>query len=236
MENWNPRYADAYFTPGLGAEESRYVFFEGNSLSQRLPERLISFHTRFTIVETGFGSSLNFLTAMQLSRRMPVPLPGRVLFYSVDEDPMEISDMKTLLSTEVGEHSPLLEPLANMCDPPPVGEWGSCSFPGQPHWELFLYHGDVRDFLHQLIDRGVQSDAFFLDGHAPAANPGMWSEEVYRSCARISSPGATAASYTAAGDVKRGLRNAGFQVKRYPGFGQKRHMIRCSLTTGSSNG
>ena len=35
-----------------------------------------------------------------------------------------------------------------------------------------------------------------------------------------------AATYTAAGFVRRGLEEAGFTVKRVPGFGRKRHMTR----------
>ena len=38
--------------------------------------------------------------------------------------------------------------------------------------------------------------------------------------------GGTAASYTAAGFVRRGLTDAGFDVERIPGFGRKRQMIR----------
>ncbi|WP_412508529.1 MnmC family methyltransferase, partial [Roseovarius sp. SYSU LYC5161] len=37
-------------------------------------------------------------------------------------------------------------------------------------------------------------------------------------------PGGTAATYTAAGFVRRGLAAAGFDVARRPGYGRKRHM------------
>jgi tRNA U34 5-methylaminomethyl-2-thiouridine-forming methyltransferase MnmC len=42
-------------------------------------------------------------------------------------------------------------------------------------------------------------------------------------------PGGTAASYTAAGAVRRALEAAGFEVTRAPGFGRKRHMTRARL-------
>ena len=47
--------------------------------------------------------------------------------------------------------------------------------------------------------------------------------------ARHSAPGATAASYSAAGHVRRALEDAGFRVTRMPGYGRKRHMIRARL-------
>ncbi len=39
-------------------------------------------------------------------------------------------------------------------------------------------------------------------------------------------PAGTAATYTAAGFVRRGLEAAGFAVTRAPGYGRKRHMTR----------
>ena len=42
--------------------------------------------------------------------------------------------------------------------------------------------------------------------------------------ARHTAPGGTAATYSAAGAVRRDLAAAGFKVERRPGFGRKRHM------------
>ena len=41
---------------------------------------------------------------------------------------------------------------------------------------------------------------------------------------RDTAPGGSAATYTAAGHVRRALAEAGFEVTRAPGFGRKRHM------------
>jgi tRNA 5-methylaminomethyl-2-thiouridine biosynthesis bifunctional protein len=43
--------------------------------------------------------------------------------------------------------------------------------------------------------------------------------------ADLSAPGASFATYTAAGFVRRGLEASGFTVKKRPGFGKKRHML-----------
>lgn len=39
----------------------------------------------------------------------------------------------------------------------------------------------------------------------------------------------TAATYTAAGFVRRGLAEAGFEVSRVAGYGRKRHMTRAVM-------
>jgi tRNA U34 5-methylaminomethyl-2-thiouridine-forming methyltransferase MnmC len=50
-----------------------------------------------------------------------------------------------------------------------------------------------------------------------------------RQVAAHTKPKGTAATYTAAGFVRRGLEDAGFIVERVPGYGRKRHMTRAFL-------
>ena len=88
---------------------------------------------------------------------------------------------------------------------------------------LTLLAGDVRAVLPRLDGR---VDAWFLDGFAPAKNPEMWRTDVLAEVARLSAPGATCATYTVAGEVRRGLEAAGFAVEKAPGFGRKREMLR----------
>ena len=47
--------------------------------------------------------------------------------------------------------------------------------------------------------------------------------ELFAQLARLSAPGATLATFTSAGFVRRALE-AGFQIRRAPGFGNKWHM------------
>ena len=68
-------------------------------------------------------------------------------------------------------------------------------------------------------------DAFYLDGFAPARNPALWSPELCRALARLTSPGATLATWSVAGGVRRALADAGFSVEKRPGFAGKRQML-----------
>ncbi len=81
--------------------------------------------------------------------------------------------------------------------------------------------GDARETLPAWQGR---ADAWFLDGFSPAKNPELWGDALMRAVADHTAPGGSAASYTAAGFVRRGLEAAGFSVARRPGFGRKRHM------------
>jgi len=88
---------------------------------------------------------------------------------------------------------------------------------------LRLQLGDARRLLPAWSGA---ADAWFLDGFAPARNPELWAPELMAEVFAHTAPGGTAATYTAAGDVRRGLAAAGFEVRRVAGFGRKRHMTR----------
>jgi tRNA 5-methylaminomethyl-2-thiouridine biosynthesis bifunctional protein len=91
---------------------------------------------------------------------------------------------------------------------------------------LTLLLGDACETLAQLHGK---VDAWFLDGFAPAKNPELWQPDLFQTVAGLSAPGATFATYTCAGAVKRGLAATGFRVEKVPGFGSKREMLRGAL-------
>jgi len=93
---------------------------------------------------------------------------------------------------------------------------------GEKRVNFNLYFGDVIDFLDEI---DAEMDCWYLDGHSPEKNPEMWSEEVCKKLYEKSKIGATAATFSASGFVKRNLRAAGFFVKRKKGFGAKRHKL-----------
>ncbi len=77
--------------------------------------------------------------------------------------------------------------------------------------ELHVIEGDARGTLPRWAGR---ADAWFLDGFAPARNPELWEPALLAEVARHTAPGGTAATYTAAGHVRRALAAAGFAVER----------------------
>lgn len=91
---------------------------------------------------------------------------------------------------------------------------------------LDLWLGDINDLTDTLDDSMNQTvDAWFLDGFAPAKNPDMWSQHLFSAMARLARPGATLATFTSAGFVRRGLQEAGFTMHKTKGFGRKRDML-----------
>jgi tRNA U34 5-methylaminomethyl-2-thiouridine-forming methyltransferase MnmC len=161
-----------------------------------LPAR---FRDDFHIAELGFGSGLNFLATVQAWRA--TGQQGVLHFTSFEAFPMRPEDQRRALA---GYPDLPLDALTEAEDV-----------------RLRVIKGDARDTLPGWTG---QADAWFLDGFSPAKNPELWGTDLMAAVARHTAPGGTAATYTAAGFVRRGLEAAGFSVTRQAGYGRKRHM------------
>jgi tRNA 5-methylaminomethyl-2-thiouridine biosynthesis bifunctional protein len=210
---FSSEYQDVYHSAQGGLAQARYVFLGGNALPERWRGR-----DTFVVLETGFGLGLNFLATWDAWRADPARC-RRLHFVSVESRPFARQE---LAQAHAGEHE--LAPLARqLVDawPPPVAGFHRLHFEGG-NVILTLLLGDARALLPQLEAR---ADALFLDGFAPARNPGIWSPDVVRELARLAAPGATVATWTVAGGVRTALGDAGFRLEKRPGFGVKREML-----------
>ncbi|BBJ22805.1 bifunctional tRNA (5-methylaminomethyl-2-thiouridine)(34)-methyltransferase MnmD/FAD-dependent 5-carboxymethylaminomethyl-2-thiouridine(34) oxidoreductase MnmC [Candidatus Nitrotoga sp. AM1P] len=229
MLNWqggqpfSRRFSDVYFSNDSGLEEKRHVFLQGNRLAERFAS--LSSDGCFAIGETGFGTGLNFLCAWQLFDKV-APFNSSLDFFSVEKYPLNEKELTDVLALW-----PLLRQYADEL----LARWRR-RVPGWNRWSfaggkirLTLVIGDVVDALTEICG---DIDAWFLDGFSPARNPEMWTLPVFESIVRASQPGASFATYTCAGWVRRGLEQAGFQVRKSPGFGRKREMLQ-GLLLGS---
>jgi tRNA 5-methylaminomethyl-2-thiouridine biosynthesis bifunctional protein len=210
-------YGDLYFSAQDGLAESRAVFLEGCGLPQAWAGR-----RRFVVGELGFGTGLNILALLDLWRRAGPP-HGRLHVFSVEAHPVTAADAARALA-----HWPELSQVAR----PLLARW-----PGQARG---LHRVDLPEFSATLdvavmpVEPALgawsgRADAWFLDGFAPAVNPAMWRDEVLALVAQRSAPGARAATFTVAGQVRRGLAAAGFAVEKRPGFGRKRERLEARL-------
>jgi tRNA 5-methylaminomethyl-2-thiouridine biosynthesis bifunctional protein len=221
------RYGDVYFSTDSGLEETRHVFLQGNGLAERFSA--MNAGESICIGEMGFGTGLNFLCAWQLFEQVAL-LGASLDFFSVEKFPLNDDELRAALALwpELGAQVEVL--LAHWHRRVPG--WNRWSFSGG-RVRLTLVMADVEEALPQLPAGSV--DAWFLDGFSPAKNPEMWSDAVLTNIARASRDGATLATYTSAGWVRRGLQQAGFTVARTPGFGRKREMVLGSIQTNSAS-
>jgi tRNA 5-methylaminomethyl-2-thiouridine biosynthesis bifunctional protein len=212
-------FEDVYYSRASGLEETRHVFLQANGLPQRWREHD---DRRFVIMETGFGTGLNFLSTWKLWREQGKPA---VLHYiSIEKFPLRAAQLQRALApwTSLADLSSQLQGSY----PPPLPGMHRLEFEGG-RVILDLLFEDAIPALEQLgEDEKLQVNAWFLDGFAPSRNPQMWRNELYEHMSMLSAPAATFATFTAAGQVRRGLDEAGFKVEKCPGFGHKREMCK----------
>ncbi|MFW5393487.1 bifunctional tRNA (5-methylaminomethyl-2-thiouridine)(34)-methyltransferase MnmD/FAD-dependent 5-carboxymethylaminomethyl-2-thiouridine(34) oxidoreductase MnmC [Yersinia sp. 2544 StPb PI] len=218
------QFGDIYFSNEDGLEETHYVFLKGNGF----PERFIQ-HPRDNCIfaETGFGTGLNFLTLWrdfaQFKQQHASAKLQRLHYISFEKYPLQVADLAAA-HDRWPELAFFAEQLRAQWPLPLAG----CHriLLAQGSITLDLWFGDVNTLLPQLdASLNNQVDAWFLDGFAPAKNPDMWNDMLFNAMARMARPGGTFATFTAAGFVRRGLQQAGFDVAKVKGFGQKREML-----------
>ncbi|MFS4580939.1 tRNA (5-methylaminomethyl-2-thiouridine)(34)-methyltransferase MnmD [Phaeobacter sp. C3_T13_0] len=209
------QFDDPYFSIQDGLAETEHVFLDGNDLLQRFT----SVPDGFQIAELGFGTGLNMLTAWRAweTSRADMDHVDVLHFTSFEAFPMVPADMARAL-----EAFPDVAPWAARF----LAEWTGQGMCDLGTLKLEVITGDARVSLPEWTGK---ADAWFLDGFSPAKNPELWQEDLLASVADHTRRGGTAATYTAAGFVRRGLEAAGFEVTRRAGFGRKRHMTKATL-------
>ena len=225
-------FGDVYFSHADGLAESRHVFLAHN----QLPERLANLTDKqcFTVAELGFGTGLNFLATWQLWRQLRAKKPhltsARLHFITTEKYPIPLNDLTQILALwaqRAPELAKLIEQLlANY--PPLIAGCHRLNFIDD-NITLDIWLGDAGDSLASLdTETAIKRpyvDAWFLDGFAPSCNETLWAESIFTQMQRLSRPSTTAATYSCAGIVKRGLQTHGFEINKVKGFGRKREML-----------
>lgn len=212
---YSTTFGDVYFSSDNGLLETKYVFLQGNLLASRWQQLATN---KFTIIETGFGTGLNFLCAVKLWLDA-TPQDATLHFISVEKYPLRLEDISVALQSWTDLNSvkePFLAQYSSL-----LSDKKTISL-FDHRVQLTLLIGDATEQLQHIKNK---ADAWFLDGFAPAKNPDMWQPALFEQMARLSDDSTTFATFTSAGIVRRGLIAAGFKVSKQAGFGKKREML-----------
>ena len=213
------KFDDVYFSNQDGLAETHYVFLEGNQLW----ERWVNYQeAHFVIAETGFGTGLNFFAVTTRFREFRQKYPDsplkRFYFISFEKYPLPLDALQ-----QAHLAYPQFSHLAQHLQQHWLNPIQGCYRFHFDETTLDLWFGDVAENLPQLGDyMNGKIDVWFLDGFAPSKNPDMWNEQLYQQMFRFTKPQGTFSTFTAASAVRKGLENAGFNIKKRKGFGKKR--------------
>lgn len=203
------RFDDPYYSRADGLAETRHVFLAESGLPERWAGRSV-----FHIAELGFGTGLNLCALLHLWRRARPSKDARLVFTSFEKYPLDPADMARALAVwpEIAAEAEVLLKSYN----PKGGIFALDDV------TLELVIGDARQTLPRW--EGC-ADAWFLDGFAPSRNPQLWETALLQNVATHSREGATVATYSAAGAVRRALQSVGFAMIKRSGYGGKREML-----------
>lgn len=216
-------FDDKYFCQQNGYADAVHIFCDGNDLPERFSRLDPQQAGEFTIIETGFGTGLDFCCAWQVFEAH-APASWRLRFVSLERYPISGDELARALTLW-----PVLSAYAEAlkaCYTPEgkVGDWTLAS----GRVRLIVVFDDAPAALERMRQENLAphgADAFFLDGFAPSKNPGMWSGDVFAALVPLSRSGTTFATFTVAGSVRRGLEHQGFQVRKVPGHGRKNQIL-----------
>jgi tRNA U34 5-methylaminomethyl-2-thiouridine-forming methyltransferase MnmC len=214
---YSSHYGQYYHNPNGAVRESIHIFFEMSGLTASLAQNL-----PLTVLETGFGTGLNFLLLLHLREKAGHTAP--VVFQSVDAWPPDAAIVAGLNYPEQLGRPAYGDVLASVFSQLQPGVNNAFLFGDVT---LNVFYGSFAEFDPMPI----RADYVFHDPFSPTANPELWTSDVFGRLAGWSAPDAVLATYASASSARAAMAHAGWLVARCPGVLGKREM---SLASGKA--
>lgn len=202
--------SDVTFHSRHGAiAESRHIFIKHGF------EHAIGIHKHsLRILEVGFGTGLNaVLTGLEAAKQNIT-----VFYHALEKYPLPESIYTRLnYAAQLGEAG---QSLLNQLHTSPWNTELKVN-------EHFIFRKTIQDLLH--FKGNHEFDLVYFDAFAPAANPELWTAEVFKLMAGGLAKGGCLVTFCAKGEVKRQLKKCGYLVETLNGPPGKREMTRATI-------
>ena len=204
---FNMSLGEPYHSLFGALNESRHVFIEAG-LHEVFKRR-----EEVRVLEIGFGTGLNLLlTCLESGRRMKT-----VDYIALEAYPLDSNIARELNYPEVIREKDARDLFERSHQAP---------------WNKRVSLADGLNLLKvdmKLEDfKGQESfvDLIYFDAFSPDIQPDLWTSDIFGKLARMAVKGCVLVTYSAKGQVRRNLQQAGFNVERLPGPKGKREMLR----------
>lgn len=203
-----PALNETYHSTHGAIQESRYVFIDqGLRFLQNEKKK-----NEIRVFEVGFGTGLNALLCALFAEKYYL----NVTYESIEAFPLEQAEIEKLNYTDLVGNRRSRKIFLKIHE----ASWG-CAEKISTYFQLKK--------IQSLIQEYIFNDPFdvcFFDAFAPSKQPEMWAyailEKIYSSLAL----NGIFVTYCAKGQLKRDLKNIGFDVETLPGPPGKNEMIR----------
>jgi tRNA U34 5-methylaminomethyl-2-thiouridine-forming methyltransferase MnmC len=203
-----PELDEHYHSIHGAIQESKHVFIHAGLRSVCLGI------SKVEVLEIGMGTGLNaFLTYLESHS-----FPAHINYTTIEPYPVSKEIVKQLNYAELLEAENEKEIFKKMHRMPfDTAEAFS------PKFTFMKKQRQVQD--GELLQK---YHLIYFDAFAPSAQPELWTEAVFRKLYDCLVAGGAIVTYCAKGEVKRTLKNIGFEVETLPGPPGKREMVRAA--------
>ncbi len=201
-----PELNETYHSSHGAIQESNHVFIK-NGIEYWAAQNQ---KKALSVFEVGFGTGLNALLSLQKGEQ----LSTKIEYTSIELYPLN-TDLTSQLNyaEQIGIKLALFEKLHECA-------WEE-SIAITPHFNLHKIKGS---FQKVAIDSTF--DLIYFDAFAPSKQPDMWDYELIEKCFAMLNPNGVFVTYSARGQLKRDLKQAGFVVESLQGPPGKIEMVR----------
>lgn len=189
-------------------QESEHVFIKAGLLDSGIFD-YIGVHQ---VLEIGFGTGLNaLLTLIEADKRK-----NRIYYTAIEPFPLDESLITHLNYCEQlnQPHYQRLFEKMHQCGREEMYEITQ-------YFRLTKHNITLQEFSSNEAYSIVYYDAF-----APAAQPELWTKEIFEKLYSMMAEGGLLVTYCSKGDVQRAMKAAGFTIEKIPGPPGKREMLR----------
>ena len=165
------------------------------------------------VFEVGFGTGLNaLLTALEAEKQK-----RKTVYITLEKFPLENEIVKSLnYGTYISEDAQQVFNQIHQCN------WDT-EQQITPWFTILKMQDDINKFRYEKL---VPSDVVYFDAFAPDKQPEMWNALIFKKIFSITAKNGVFVTYSAKGEVRRQLSQAGFNMQRLPGPPGKKEMLR----------
>lgn len=203
-----PEMKVTYHSVHGAIQESMHVFIRAGLLDSGIFEYTGEHH----VLEIGFGTGLNaLLTLLEADKHQ-----NRIYYTAIEPYPLDETTVQQLNycnQLNLLHYQPLFEKMH------------------QAGWEKMY---EITDYFRLTKNKTTlqqfSSDKIFsliyFDAFAPAAQPELWTKEVFEKLNGMLREEGILVTYCSKGDVQRAMTAAGFSIEKIPGPPGKREILR----------
>jgi tRNA U34 5-methylaminomethyl-2-thiouridine-forming methyltransferase MnmC len=199
-----PELNEHYHSINGAVQESKHVFIRNGLHELQAPE--------IKILEIGFGTGLNALLTIADSK-----IEKTVYYHALELFPLEWDMVESL---QYPQYLGLSNEMFSLFKAMHIAHWDEDNWI-HPRFCLRKSKASLLD-----IELATTYNLIYFDAFAPAVQPELWTEAVFRKMFDALQEGGILVTYCAKGDVRRCMQRAGFIVERLPGPPGKREILR----------